>query len=404
MNFNSIYDCILNKLTEQGLKTGTDIARGYKQLQKIIVESPELTQQYYIYDAILNANQSFGKEEEIMRYVQLVEDYCAKLNGTKLTKANLDLCRHFNINPKNLSTTKINEAIDDMIDYHAGNTYRLTKGVKYRKTLLEYLQNKGAKKQTLVEQAPTFGFLKAGTAAQLLMLQLENRLANFSNRDRAAFEAIVSKDYVKLSRLLTITERYAQHLEGRDRLLIEESVKKLRTEGKRHDISKLTYMVFDLLQEVETLVEGKFGGSAQTNMRDLTFLKKITMSTIEDKNRPSQILLEFEVLTYPKADKSEIANEASNIDKTFRQLKYDIKRILTSSKFNKDFDGDMIWDTTVPTTGVKAGKPIKLKAELYVDTHQREDKDFNSYAKPAVDLLVEVEKLLVKAFGPILRK
>lgn len=369
MNFYEIYESIKLRCLKENANSILESAKTF------IKKDNNLFKQYYIFESVLKKKQI--DEKEAIVFISLLEDYCKNLDYSKLEESNKKFISYFNLKNKK-SENKIFESIDDMIRYNSGGVYNLKKGTEYRNEIVNYLTKEKIEESTII-------------SANKKLIESYNSL---TNQEKIIFETIKRKKYSILENKIKLIEKKLLKETGKNKELGLNSilVLKEKIKNKQSNFENLTYEIISLYESL--ILEGKFGPGTEKKVPNLDLFKNITVSCSENKNRPEQVIIDFDFIVPPKKDTSysDQIQGAKEFEKKYSLLSKSITKSIIN-KYN-DFNGDFIFDGVVPTTGLSNVKPSKITGELYLDTKNEgpEFKSFDGYLKPTIDFLINFEK------------
>lgn len=402
MNFNAIYNAVLNKVAREAGEINSN--KGFSILENKILKTPALTKQYTIFNTLKDSKRGLT-EEESQNLILFVERYCSKLNYADLDKANREFAKYFNVDTKTLKNQPLDEAIDNLIRFNTGGTVILSEGTKYRKTLLTYLTEKVETKKTVkeVETNPFFNVIKPSLVFEAVAKSVNDKYKALNKTERQILEAIRSENPSKLEPKLQIIEAMAKHLTSKEKgEMLASSVNELRSKLQTESIDKSAYKVFELRKVAAKLHEGEYGAGYAKKLKNLNYIQNIQFGCFDDRDRPETVILRFTVSLYPLASTYMDYNRAAkDLDKRLSRISRSAtnQTIFQSAGIAKQFfTGEGIWDSSVRSEGLRPGQatPGHVEWWLYTVQDPANPRAIEAYEPAAYEILGKLDSIIAK--------
>lgn len=399
MNFNAIYNAVLNKVAREAGEIKSK--KGFAILESKILNTPSLVKQYTVFNAFKDSKRGIN-EEEGQNLILFVERYCSKLNYADLDKANREFAKYFNIDLKSVVNLPIDEAIDDLIRFNTGGTVLLSEGTKYRKTLLTFL-SESIKEVSEVKIDPIFAKIEPKVLFEAATKDINNKYKALSRNEKQILEAIRSNNSLKLEPKLQIVEAMAKRLTSKEQgEMLKTSAGELRDKLKTESIENSVYKVFDLRKLAIKLHEGEHGAGYVEKLKDLNYIKDIQFGCFDDRDKPETIILRFTISMYPLAATYMDYNRAAkDLDKRLSRISRNVtnQTIFQSTGMAKQFfTGEGIWDSSVRSEGLRPGQatPGHVEWWLYTVQDSANPRTVEAYKPAAYEMLAQLDSLLSK--------
>lgn len=402
MNFNVIYNAILNKVAREAEEIKSK--KGFDILENRILNTPSLAKQYTIFNTFKEAKRGMS-EDEGQNLILFVERYCSKLNYAELDSANRDFAKYFNIDLKTINKNAIDESIDHLIRFNTGGTVVLSEGTKYRKTLLNFLSTAESAKENIIETKgnPIFDIVKPEFMLSAMLNSIRENYKSLNKTERQILEAIRSDNPTKLEPKLQFVEAIAKRLYSKEKAeMLKSSSIALREKLKTESIEEVAYKVLELHKNAVRLTEGEFGGGHTEQLKDLTYIKNIQFGCFDDRDKPETIILRFTISMYPLAATYMDYNRAAkDLDKRLARISRNAtnQTIFQSTGMAKQFfTGEGIWDSSVRSEGLRPGQatPGHIEWWLYTVQDNNSPRPIEAYKPAAYEILQKLDGLIAK--------
>ncbi len=388
MNFYKIFEEAQNKVLKE--------KKNINNFLNFIKRDENLLKQFHIYESILNFQNN--NPDEIISFIKNIEDYSKKLNYSLLEESNKKMFDFFNLKPTK-NSNKIVESIDDLIRYNSGGVYNfLSKGVQYRKEIYDYLIQE---KQSTQNRDKKFSFkhINNDLAKKIMLREVNEKYESLNNKEKIIFDILKNKKFNSLKERIELIQKRKNFINEKEKKLVLDSLKVLneKIQNKTNDFENLTFEIISLQESL--IKEGKYGPGTEKKIPNLEVFKNIIVSCSENKNKPEQIIIDFEFFVKIKEEgyKNQIDYIKEFEKRYYSGVKNSIKTILPRFK---NFSDWFIFDGSVPTTSLSKDKLIKITGEIYLETinEETENKDFEYFLKPSVDFIINLEKEFIKKF------
>lgn len=385
MNFYSLYKTIKRKLEKDN--------KGLEILENKINSNLNLSFQFDLYNTVYNLKESNDK----LKGIETIESLCreTKFSYRLLEDINTDLAKYFNINVEEVVTSDIDKAIGEMLKVNINKAREvLSESTGYRKKLLKFLnENEMSSKKLTKEQI-----------LESVADDIQEAYNSLSPSELNLVSIVRSNKQARLESKIKVISRLASSIKSeKAKAMVSECIDKLNEDVRKQDLKETAYKTFDLLEIVEGILEGEYGGAAVAKFPDMTYLKDIKMSAFEDAEMPPTIFVTFEVNFYPIGDSySTLQSELTNIKAKFDGIRRNIvnQTIFWKNRQGVNFTGEVIWNASMRTEGAKAGKPVRAYGELALATVQdpKNPKSFDDFKQPVEEILIDLDPLIGKWF------
>jgi hypothetical protein len=272
----------------------------------------------------------------------------------KVKKANEKLLEFFNINPKTVKNTKI----DNIIEVKASKPI---KDILIKESFQKIQENKD--KKSFQKQLNIIRFLSEG-------LGQENK-------------TFIKNSGYTLSKLKESEFKKANYKAYQLRMLVEKLIKEYQKNEKEYP--------------------NQTSPKQEVALKDLKYIKKIKVQAPYNYKSPEKLLVKFIVVFYPSGvynqeivnEKNEIKKKMDRIERTFvNRTIYDKRRTNVINPVGTIWDGTM--DTTHTTA--KPGNPAFYKTELWLNTNLSTGVTWEQCYKEVYNMLKDFEVILKDMF------
>lgn len=347
MSFPYLYKTIKNKI-------GND-EKLQSLLEKKISGNPTLAKQFLITESFTGKLLS---KEEIEELVTLSEKYASKLSNDDIHSSNRELAHFFNVEYNNLKQSKVDEAIDELLQYNSGGVTSLSP--RYRSNLIENL-TKADDAKALLDESTLAVIHEEINASKLNLLEAE------------MYNVVAKNDFSKLDSKLKVITTLAESLSLKDKTFIQECVKFIKEKVNTADLKDTAYKTFDLYDTTMSLLEqndllGKVSSETLTNLHNVETIKL---------NESNKTLIDFEIHFEPKF------NTYKNLHESCNRLEKQIF-FMGSRQFPT-------WNSTVLSEHIKLEDTIVCKVQVILES-EKETSQLNS-----------LNEMIGNTFGKVLK-
>lgn len=372
----------------------------YSFLESQLINNPSLKHQFELLTFIKKNKNSIINQESFLKFVKKINKKNVafikenKISHVGIWEANKELLEYFNINSKELETNIYDSAIDIYASSKSLNESSL------RKILF--------KKDAFLKEERKFFKERIETIKESFSKLKHNKNTN------------------ELKKNFKIVNFLSECMQSEQKTMFQESLQSIFENRKDFNncvskLFKLRIVAEKVIKEAEDYSDwygddsnfdiddrkasGKFGSGKSTKKQDLEYLKRISIETPINKNRPDKIIFRFDIPFYPTGKRRAeamtssiyINNKISRMGRTFiNSTVYDKPERL------KLFDPvGMIWEANIGREQAIAGQQNRIKVVIYISTTEKykDINTFNDFVNTGYAMLQDFNEMLPNLLG-----
>ena len=220
---------------------------------------------------------------------------------------------------------------------------------------------------------------------------------------------------------MSIIQFLSENINDKDKIFINESLNKIKATYKNKfkesvgNLYKLRLLTEKFLKEFhledeedfeefgdEEPDEPKTSPGKKLSLKDLKYIKRITVETPKNFQNPSQIIISFKIPFYPVGGYySDLKKSAIHIKNRLTKFRRSFINLFIYQKDRTNlFDPiGTIWDVTMrDTSGFKFNKEVPGRVRIFLHTNKKEGNTWDNYWKASYAMIKEFDNMLSDLF------